>query len=214
MADNPAVVSGEEDHGESNEGDYSAEEDRDDDDDDDEDDTLLKFGTAEGDADQLYCPDMDDTDEAWVHQNLRLNRSEVSKSGAKNQASQTGNGRESGQQQQEDITAESERPPTDAVLSCPCCFTTVCMDCQRHTKYHDQFRAMFVMNISVNWESNLVFDPSVKLLVHEKQNSSQSPIRENQEFYYAVNCINCQTQVAVLDMREELYHFSQCLASS
>ncbi|GIM06548.1 hypothetical protein Vretimale_10840, partial [Volvox reticuliferus] len=39
---------------------------------------------------------------------------------------------------------------SDAVLSCPGCFTTLCIDCQRHEKYHHQYRAMFVMNCTID----------------------------------------------------------------
>lgn len=35
---------------------------------------------------------------------------------------------------------------SDAILSCPLCFTTLCVDCQQHAYYENQFRAMFVMN--------------------------------------------------------------------
>jgi len=35
---------------------------------------------------------------------------------------------------------------SDAVLSCPACLTTVCIDCQQHALAEGQFRAMFVMN--------------------------------------------------------------------
>lgn len=35
---------------------------------------------------------------------------------------------------------------SDAILSCPGCMTTVCIDCQRHEYYTTQYRAMFVMN--------------------------------------------------------------------
>ncbi|GAB4817238.1 hypothetical protein N2152v2_004284 [Parachlorella kessleri] len=38
---------------------------------------------------------------------------------------------------------------SDAVLSCPLCFTTLCIDCQQHARYENQFRAMFVMNCKV-----------------------------------------------------------------
>ena len=34
---------------------------------------------------------------------------------------------------------------TDAILSCPGCFTTCCIDCQQHD-FKDQYRAMFVTN--------------------------------------------------------------------
>ena len=45
---------------------------------------------------------------------------------------------------------------TDAALSCPCCFQIVCMDCQRHERYSNQFRAMFVMNITVDWNRTIL----------------------------------------------------------
>lgn len=35
---------------------------------------------------------------------------------------------------------------SDAILSCPSCLTTVCIDCQQHATYDNQFRAMLVMN--------------------------------------------------------------------
>ena len=35
---------------------------------------------------------------------------------------------------------------SDALLSCPGCLTTVCIDCQAHTYKDGQFRAMFSIN--------------------------------------------------------------------
>lgn len=35
---------------------------------------------------------------------------------------------------------------SDAILSCPLCFTTVCVECQQHDVYENQFRAMFTLN--------------------------------------------------------------------
>ena len=35
---------------------------------------------------------------------------------------------------------------SDAILSCPGCLTTVCIDCQQHAVFENQFRAMFTMN--------------------------------------------------------------------
>ena len=35
---------------------------------------------------------------------------------------------------------------SDAILSCPGCLTTVCIDCQRHEYYTTRYRAMFVPN--------------------------------------------------------------------
>ena len=50
---------------------------------------------------------------------------------------------------------------SDAILSCPRCFNTVCMDCQQHERYANQFRAMFVMNIGVDWNKRMVYDDAV-----------------------------------------------------
>lgn len=36
---------------------------------------------------------------------------------------------------------------SDAILSCPGCLTTVCLDCQQHHELEGQFRAMFCMNV-------------------------------------------------------------------
>ena len=50
---------------------------------------------------------------------------------------------------------------SDAILSCPRCFNTVCMDCQQHERYANQFRAMFVMNIGVDWNKRMLYDDAV-----------------------------------------------------
>jgi len=38
---------------------------------------------------------------------------------------------------------------SDAVLNCPGCFAVLTYDCQRHEKYQNQYRAMFVLNCTV-----------------------------------------------------------------
>jgi len=35
------------------------------------------------------------------------------------------------------------------------------MDCQQHERYANQFRAMFVMNIGVDWNKRMVYDDAV-----------------------------------------------------
>ncbi|WVY94564.1 hypothetical protein V8G54_033652 [Vigna mungo] len=51
---------------------------------------------------------------------------------------------------------------SDAVLSCPACFTTLCLECQRHEKYLTQYRAVFVANCKIGNDKVL------------KQNTSRS----------------------------------------
>lgn len=48
---------------------------------------------------------------------------------------------------------------SDALLSCPGCLTTVCIDCQAHAYKDGQYRAMF----SINTRSACYFSPSVSL---------------------------------------------------
>ena len=131
---------------------------------------------------------------------------------------------------------------TDAVLSCPCCFQIVCMDCQRHDTYQHIYRAMFVMGVTVSWDRPLEYDDvSQSLIVKptevssvpsvnssnteavgttivkveaEEPSISKDRTQDKSEVYYTVRCANCETVVAALDMRDEVYHFSGCLASA
>ena len=130
--------------------------------------------------DDLYGDQLDDQDEAWVDQHLRL----------------------PDKQQKVGTT-------TDAILSCPCCFTVVCMDCQRHERFVSQFRAMFVMNIHVDWTLTLVYQDETQQLVKQNENCD-----DTKDVYYSVHCQNCNTQVAALEKEEEIYHFFACLASN
>jgi hypothetical protein len=175
----------------------ACEESEDHDHEDDLEEDHLKYGDPEqsGNADQLYGAHLDDEDEAWVYQNLRSGVPEPVAIYNK-------------QQQQMEQAKLLKPRNSDAVLSCPCCFTIVCMDCQRHERYSNQYRAMFVMNIGVDWNSKLLYDHRVKHLVDIPEAG------EDEEVYHSVYCLSCQTQVAALDMKEEIYHFFDCLASS
>jgi hypothetical protein len=116
----------------------------------------------------------------------------------------------------------SARSPetSDAVLSCPQCFRVVCMDCQQHERYENQYRAMFVMGITVDWNDNnrLRYDDARQGLIRTGTGSTRTGSKESTgtggEWYYAVSCANCQTQVAALDMKDEVYHFFGCVAST
>jgi E2F-associated phosphoprotein len=152
----------------------------------------------------------DDEDEAYVYRNLRSGTLEsvsiVQQQGGSNDGD--GNGAKPSSRR----TLQVLKPrSSDAVLSCPCCFTIVTMDCQRHDKLLNQFRAMFVMNIEVNWHETWVHSDLQQGLV---QRPFEEAIRLKEPYYYTVNCSSCHTQVAVLDMSDEVYHFTGCLASS
>jgi hypothetical protein len=165
--------------------------------------------------DDLYDANLDEEDEVYVYKHLRGGVQENLKILSQQQQQQ--------QQQQDTKTIKVYKPRTsDAVLSCPCCFNIVCMDCQRHQQYLNQFRAMFVMGISVDWHSRLVYDEVQQVLVPKPELPNQQVPPEETDFlrhdaegeYFSVLCANCQTQVAALDMNEELYHFHGCLESA
>lgn len=136
---------------------------------------------------------------------------------------------------------------SDAILSCPRCFNIVCMDCQEHESYANQYRAMFVMNIGVDWNNSMVYDESVgglKLdrragenndnrldiphgrgdatepdtepdkIPHDSLEHDETFIESKKELYYPVHCSYCQWDVAALDLKDEVYYFFGCIASS
>lgn len=53
---------------------------------------------------------------------------------------------EADDQDQAWVTTQRQGRRSDAILSCPGCLTTVCIDCQRHEYITTQYRAMFVTN--------------------------------------------------------------------
>lgn len=85
--------------------------------------------------------------------------------------------------------------PTDAVLNCAGCFTTLCYQCQRHESYHNQWRATHVMNV--------VVDRSQQLSMGEKGDTAT---------FFGVTCEVCKAEVAVLD-KDEVYHLFNVVQS-
>ncbi|XP_037098315.1 E2F-associated phosphoprotein isoform X3 [Syngnathus acus] len=150
----------------------------------------------------LYDPDEDERDQAWV--DARRGRYRVMKCPA--------------------MSAHPRRPgpkslpSSDAVLNCPACMTTLCLDCQRHEKYRTQYRAMFVMNCSVNKEQVLRYKKQMdrtpgKKWNRMKEQATAAPVgMDADEAYHPVQCSECSTEVAVLD-KDDVYHFFNILSS-
>lgn len=90
----------------------------------------------------FYDPTMDDRDQAWVDQKRR---------------SYQPRGRRPGRMLGVENNNTIQLPPSDAVLNCPACLTTLCMDCQRHEVYQNQYRAMFVFNCVVDVTERLSY---------------------------------------------------------
>jgi E2F-associated phosphoprotein len=84
-----------------------------------------------------------------------------------------------------------KKADTDAHLSCPACFDTLCVQCQQHATDPSRFRALEVMNLIVD-EHNVVVDGS----------EAANPCA----------CAACGTQVAVRDV-DGIYHFMHVLSS-
>ncbi|KXZ55171.1 hypothetical protein GPECTOR_3g318 [Gonium pectorale] len=111
---------------------------------------------------------------------------------------------------------------SDAVLSCPGCFTTLSIDCQRHEKYHNQFRAMFVMNCKVEEDGGeggaggAEFDPSGGSSGPAGgAHGGRRPKRAKPSAKYRrVLCGVCDTEVGAYEVDEELYHFYHVFPSN
>nr|XP_055028213.1 E2F-associated phosphoprotein [Misgurnus anguillicaudatus] len=161
----------------------------------------------------FYDPDEDDRDQAWVDARRRGYQRRMPQSMKRKNKSQG-------------------LPSSDAVLNCPACMTTLCLDCQRHEKYRTQYRAMFVMNCSVNKEEVLRYKTANKRKQNRRRNKAhQDPAAagaemetdagltdvrlagmDEEEMYHPVKCTECSTEVAVYD-KDEVYHFFNILAS-
>ncbi|XP_062326090.1 E2F-associated phosphoprotein isoform X1 [Osmerus eperlanus] len=162
----------------------------------------------------LYDPDEDDRDQAWVDAKRRGYGSDRRRQRAIGPRGQK----------------SSALPSSDAVLNCPACMTTLCLDCQRHDKYRTQYRAMFVMNCSVNKEEVLRYKTQNerKRKNRKRRRGQQEEVAtpppteaqlgtgprgmDGEEAYHPVQCTECSTEVAVFD-KDEVYHFFNILAS-
>ncbi|KAG6584566.1 E2F-associated phosphoprotein [Phytophthora cinnamomi] len=125
--------------------------------------------------------------------------------------------------------ARAAKPETDATLCCPCCFVTVCMVCERHATYANQYRATAAINCRVKKDEILTYATSegsrvpASLPFHKRQNLAASSkaattgqqiarLLQEDEFY-PVACSDCGTMVGVFD-REQQYHFFNALPSN
>ncbi|KAL5543113.1 hypothetical protein UlMin_010823 [Ulmus minor] len=102
---------------------------------------------------------------------------------------------------------------SDAVLSCPACFTTLCLDCQRHEKYLTQYRAVFVVNCKVGSERLLQQSmPKPKRGKRRREAVESEVDAPVGETFKQVNCLVCSTEVGAVD-EDEIYHFFNVLPS-
>ncbi|XP_039597383.1 E2F-associated phosphoprotein isoform X1 [Polypterus senegalus] len=143
----------------------------------------------------FYDPDEDDQHQAWMDAQ-RQGYKVQNKSLVKNQKQKR----------------SRPLPSSDAVLNCPACMTTLCIDCQRHEKYRTQYRAMFVMNCTVNKDEVLKYKMPKERRKNKVKKSGEEKEAQHEEQYHPVKCSECSTEVAVFD-KDEVYHFFNILAS-
>ncbi|XP_042435488.1 E2F-associated phosphoprotein-like [Zingiber officinale] len=104
---------------------------------------------------------------------------------------------------------------SDAVLSCPACFTTLCLDCQRHERYVTQYRAMFVFNCKIITDQILpqANTKQQRNSKHRKISTGSDEGTPNDEIFHPVCCSVCSTEVGVYD-KDEVYHFFNVIPSN
>ncbi|XP_057736695.1 uncharacterized protein LOC130951953 isoform X3 [Arachis stenosperma] len=104
---------------------------------------------------------------------------------------------------------------SDAVLSCPACFTTLCLQCQRHEKYVTRYRAVFAVNCKIN-DDNILMEDTPRSRKRNRGGAGRSDGQEatsaNNETFKQVCCSVCSTEVGVID-EDEVYHFFNVLPS-
>jgi hypothetical protein len=99
---------------------------------------------------------------------------------------------------------------SDAILSCPLCFSTVCVDCQQHERYGNQFRAMFVLNCRVNTEQ--IVRPQGETATTPATARAQQAGDEN---YNPVCCTVCGTEIGLRELPPSgVYHLFNVVASN
>ena len=141
----------------------------------------------------LYDPMADEQDEQWVNsQRLAYRNLKSSDTNDENNPSK-----------------KEEMPQSDAILSCPSCMVSLCIDCQQHESYKNQFRAMFVMNCRVETSETLKYKKKKK-----KRDRKGVPDKTMVEYdvYNPVKCAGCDTEVGVYDS-DEVFHFYNVLPS-
>ncbi|XP_063592003.1 E2F-associated phosphoprotein-like [Penaeus indicus] len=112
----------------------------------------------------FYDPQMDDRDQQWMDAKRRSYQIKKKK-----RNSNPGKG------------DPQPLPQSDAVLNCPACLTTLCMDCQRHAIYNNQYRAMFVFNCTVDWSEGLKFPTKGQKKKEFLKNKRKNKYRKEQE---------------------------------
>ncbi|XP_071491805.1 E2F-associated phosphoprotein-like [Diadema antillarum] len=169
----------------------------------------------------LYDPNIDTENQNWIDKQRAYyyprkgaGQSESGRSGASGTDQAAGQSSDGG-----DGGAGVHK--TDAILNCPACMTTLCIDCQRHEVYSNQYRAMFVMNCCIVRSEQLRYPASKRKRWRKKRKHDEGEdaggdgggSSASDELYHPVKCSICNTEVAVLD-KSDVFHFFNVLSSA
>eukprot|EP00050_Salpingoeca_kvevrii_P017996 m.69982 g.69982 ORF g.69982 m.69982 type:complete len:370 (+) comp7847_c0_seq2:21-1130(+) len=183
------------------------------------------------DLDLLYDPEADASDARWIAEHRALNyppSPPPTNSLGQNAAAARNS-----------ASGLHAAPMSDAVLNCPACMTTLCLDCQQHDQYPSQFRAMFVLNCVIDRsEECSVPVPTTKKHKNRHYRNRKEILLDEEKGgsnFFKVRCNECNTVVCMDDgfqapqesffwlttLRvlvamydaEEIYHFFNVLAS-
>ncbi|KAJ1729615.1 hypothetical protein LPJ61_003432 [Coemansia biformis] len=103
--------------------------------------------------------------------------------------------------------AEQFPGTTDAVLSCPMCFTQVCFVCQQHVRFPGQYRAHSVVHCRTLSDQLFVFGTRGRL-----EPAPDSTPFEGEVFRLVV-CAKCGARVGVVDP-DGAYHLFHVVTGS
>ncbi|KAJ2851671.1 hypothetical protein GGI22_005243 [Coemansia erecta] len=115
--------------------------------------------------------------------------------------------------QQDSAWMDKHHPgATDAVLSCPACFTQICFVCQAHARYSGQFRALSVVHCLLT-DEKFAFGKKNKSSPLEPVDEGAAAQADPRNVFRAVVCAECGTKVGVMD-HENVYHLFHVLAAT
>ena len=109
---------------------------------------------------------------------------------------------------------------SDAVLSCPLCFTQLSLDCQRHTRFPHQYRAIFVQHCLTQPHKRIhPLQPPPSKRSQRRAKRAAEDEEEDEEGdakYLAVCCEVCGTEVGAVEAEgpHPLYHFFHVIDST
>ncbi|MEW5302870.1 MAG: hypothetical protein WDW36_005611 [Sanguina aurantia] len=110
------------------------------------------------------------------------------------------------------VEASRQGRVSDAILSCPSCFQTLCVDCQRHARIQTQYRAMFCLQGTIELgppEGGTPVQPQHPSTKRRKQGVSSA----EGEVVCPVLCATCGHRVGVRDA-DEVFHFIDVFPSA